>query len=445
MNLSLLKNKSTGALLVVFMLLLFWFIFSAIKIWNEKKEYGTPDLRNRVVGSRILKHKTNTSPYFYKWKKQDGEIYLDPYDTPDLVMNRNTVTPFMLQILLPVCDLTYNRLSFLWYVAEIIAFLTAVIIIVSQSKSWENRILLMCVALSGIGISQGWVLHNLSGQVYIFISLLLAIIFYFSQKNSWQFELAAGFVLAALILIRPNAAVFVLPFIIRARWKVITFFAVSLTLYFAYVSISGTMWVWKDYFNAMNLWYQECINQHSTNNYISILNTSELEHSKAILQPPQLIYLEDTSIINAASRFMHIHLTRIHLLILMLVSFLIGGLYYYKKIRTIDLNKLIVFAFVLYFISELCIPAIRNSYNAVQWVLPITIIILNRKISTLSAALLVAGSILGTGILKFLPYDLFMSELIFLLACLIFLTQNNPLPENRGSLHDSNQADLNDA
>lgn len=398
------------------------FLLNSIHLFTIKKEHGTPDLRNRIVGSRLIKEKENVSPYFYKWNKTDGDRFLDIYDTPKLLMNRNTVTPFTLQLLESFSSTSYSKLVKRWYIAEISSLIATIMLILSLAKKSQDKILILGVSLIGIGLSQGWMLHSLSGQVYIFIPLLLSLALYFSQLQTKVKNILTAVALTVLILIRPTAVLFIAPFVLISNWKVPAYLFLFLAIYFLFSYTTGQLWLWKDYSNAMNLWSVESFNPHVTKSYMEVLHLKEIEGSAILSQPPQLTLLEDSSIQGFLHRFFNIQLTKIPLLGLILCLFIVFLFFLRKEIKRFDVRRLFILAFLLYFLSELCIPAVRNSYNSVQWVFPLTILFLDKQqISNSIKLLLLLAVTFAIGIMKFFPFDLFIAELLFFLSCAIYL------------------------
>ena len=411
--------------IAIAILMMLAFILNSIHLFTIKKTYGTPDLRNRIVGSRLIKQKENASPYFYKWSKADGDRFLDMYDTPELLMNRNTVTPFTLQLLESFSGTIYSKLVKRWYIAEISSLLATIVLILSLAKNSPNKILITGISLIGIGLSQGWMLHSLSGQVYIFIPLLLSLVLYFSQLQTKGNDILAAVVLTVLVLIRPTAVLFIAPYVLISNWKVPAYLFLFLAIYFLFSYKTGQLWLWKDYSNAMNLWSVESFNPHVTKSYMEILQLKEIEGSSILLQPPNLLLLEDSSIQGFLHRFFNIQLTKIPLLGLMLCLFIAFLFFVRKEIKQFDMRRLFILAFLLYFLSELCIPAVRNSYNSVQWVFPLSILFLDKQISNSIKLLLLLAVTFAIGIMKFFPFDLFVAELLFFLSCAIYLKNSN--------------------
>ncbi len=373
------RIRSVTLLAVTLLLLLICLLLTTLNIWNEKKMHGTPDLRNRIIGSRIIKHKETASPYFYKWHQNDGDHFLDPYDSPGVPMNRNTVTPFTLQLLQPICDIEYKHLSIIWYILEVISLLAIAVLLTWLSTGLANKLIVLSISLIGIGISQGWMLHNLSGQVYIFIPLLLSLLLLISRSPTNKGDFLSGIILSVVFLFRPNTLLFVLPFLLLKKLKPIFYALILIAIYFGLLYMADEIWMWHDYFRAVNLWAEESANNSDTKSYMQLLNIKQIEGSTTFSQPPALVLLEDTSIVSLFKRFLGITLTRVQLIVIMLCGFGSLILLLHKKIRLYNLNNLFVLAFLLYFLSELCIPAIRNSYNAVQWVFPLAILYLDKK------------------------------------------------------------------
>ena len=400
------------------------FIFRVTQTWQYKNTYGSGDLRNRVIGSRITVHQKNVSPYFYKWNKADGENYLDIYDTPNILVSRITTTPFVLQLLQPVSDFQFQQIALGWYIAEVAALILIVLLIISALNDWHHRFYVLFSSLIIIGCSQGWLLHNINGQVYIFYALLLTMLFYYFNSKRKLSNILSGLILTVFILIRPIAVVFLFPFLVKRKWKTLGFFFLFAALYFIQQYINHQLWLWKDYASAMNQWGIEYFNQHPVNDYIDILKIKNLEASSVISPSPYQSLAEDSSLRGLIFRFLHIKLFK-EWLALITVLIYTGILFIYrKKIEVLDAKPLFIFSFLLYLIAEICLPAVRNSYNYVQWIFPFTIILTSIKLSAKFVVPILLATLMATGLLKFLPFDLTMPELIFAAISIYFINHS---------------------
>ena len=399
------------------------FIFRVVQTWHYKNTYGSVDLRNRIVGSRIISHQKGVSPYFYKWEKTDGENYIDIYDTPDISVNRNTVTPFVLQLLQPVSNFKFQHIASGWYIAEVAALMLIVLLIASILKEWQHRFYVLFSSLIIIGCSQGWLLHNINGQVYIFYALLLTILFYYFNNNRGLSDILCGLILTIFILMRPIAIVFLFPFLLKRKWKAIGFFFLFTTLYFIQQYINHELWLWKDYASAIKQWALEFFNQHQVNDYIDIYKVKNIEGSSAVAPSPYQSLAEDSSLRGLVFRFLHIKLLEEWLVLITGLAYAVLLFIYRKKIKAFDAKSLFVFSFLLYFITEICLPAVRNSYNYVQWVFPLAIIFTSIKILPKIVWVTLFATIMALGFLKFLPFDLTIPELIFAAISFYFINR----------------------
>lgn len=397
------------------------FLLATYYTFTANQIYFRQDLRNRIVASRILDHTPSTSPYFHKWKSSEGDYYLDPYDTPDLIMNRNTVTPFVLQIMQSFSHVRYDILTTRWSIGEVITLCLIALIFILFTDSWPDRLYIFGISFGLIGCSQAWLLHNLAGQIYIYFALFISVLYLLSQKNNFYSNLFTGILLAAFVLIRPNLVIFIIPFIFPFRPVVIGSFIVALVVYFTAMNASAMLWLWKDYFSAMNLWYHELCKPDITRTYQQIFTIHKLEGLNHIDRSASLDFLEDTSIVGLVCRSLAIKLSKLYLLFIGFMSFFLIIRFFYKRIISFDLKKIFILAFIFYFISELTIPAIRNSYNAVQWIFPLILISDFVNKSFMMKFSLLCGFVFAAGLLKFLPYDLFISEIIFLTVCVMYL------------------------
>lgn len=414
------NKKTTYGIILPIFLLIFFLLFSFNR-FNTITSIFRLDLRNRIIGSRILADKQGVSPYFYKWNTKDGDYYLDPFDTPDLIMNRNTVTPFTLQGILPFAHFNFANLTYYWYFAEVIALLLILVLFSVHSSLWQDRLYISFIVIGVIGLSQAWELHNLAGQIYIFLALFLSIIYCLSLKENTIAEIITGILLTSFVLIRPNFILFILPFIIRFRIKVLFSFFILIIIYFSIIHFNNMTWLWKDYFEAMNLWYHEFYKPDLTRMNIEVYNLKKVDGGGSIHYLPEFDFLENSSLGYLVHRVTGFQMNKLHLVLVGFTAFSLFFVSLFKKIKKYSFEKLFIMAFVFYFISELCIPAIRNSYNSVQWVFPLLLIGNYIRENKYSWLLLIIGFFHATGLMKFMPYDLFITEIIFLLLCLMYL------------------------
>ncbi|HTL07917.1 MAG TPA: glycosyltransferase 87 family protein, partial [Chitinophagaceae bacterium] len=231
-------------------MVLCWAIYRDIHL--EKQYAG--DLRNRVVGARM--QKDGLSPYFYKWKNGDGLRYYDPDNFDSLQVANVTASPFFHALLYPVADLPQQSISRLWLVAEYAALLISLLLALLIARTSLQKTLVLLEG-SLMLFTEAWKAHIGAGQSYLFIPLLMMIFVCCLRQRRIYFSLLAGLCAVALLLIRPTALFFFLPFLLllnqyNNRWKILFF--VPFVLVFAWLLTSS----WQQY-----LWgqYKENITQ----------------------------------------------------------------------------------------------------------------------------------------------------------------------------------------
>jgi Glycosyltransferase family 87 len=374
-----------------------------------------------VVGSRLLEHKKTESPYYYKWKKEDGDKYLDLYDSPFDKVNRNTVTPFVLQLLYPINDFQFTNISTGWFIAELAALIILVLLVLFYESDRYKRLWILLIALVFIGCSQAYTFHLISGQVYIFHGLLLMLIYLWYDKTSLASNVMTAALLALLVLIRPIAVVFLLPFIIQKKWVQTGCFIFFIGAYIMSQYFANGFDLWWGYFKAVNEGAESYFSQLVPPSYEELNYASAIEGSSIIKTSLYWHISEDSSLRGLFFRFLKIKLHSKELMIItgILAAFIL--FWFRKRIMKCGPQILFVLAFVIYMIAEFCLPAIRNSYNYVQWIFPLMIIFSAGKMTAKFYGSTILAGILAMGFLKFLPFDLTLAELIFAAICFYYI------------------------
>lgn len=350
-------------------------LLTVIKSFYLVHKYSAVDLRTRIVASRLIT--TPYSPYYYKWKPADGEFYLDPVDKASRLVNGNVVTPATLAVLYPMSQLAYPKILLLWTILQLLAGFGIIYILFRQKKISET-IVQSCLIVLGFICSDYWFYNIESGQVYIFYALLFAAM-YKVYTSSWRYhEFLSGFIGGLFILFRPFAALIGLGFLLQGKKKwilgCITGFVAGV-LFFAVPQIHH----WQDYFSAM----QEYVNEDLGHPHI-ILNTTE---------PLKPALIEGAGNLD---QFMVFHLGRLDpvyhlfarwgiimtynqcLLLFGGVICILAGLFFRRK--NASAYSLFLFGFLLYILAELFVPAPRQGYNVIQWIVPMSLIYLHNKL-----------------------------------------------------------------
>lgn len=177
---------------------------------------GGTDLRNRVVGSRLMGR--GYSPYFYKWHPADGERLLDPNDIRERLVNGNTVTPAVLTVMYPLTFPDYPQIRFIWTTIELLTVLAIIWMMLSRFRG-NSPLTAAAIVILGIWAGDYWFMHVERGQIHIFYILFFASM-YFIYTSKWNYaEFISGFIGGLFIFFRPFASMIVLGFLLQGKIK----------------------------------------------------------------------------------------------------------------------------------------------------------------------------------------------------------------------------------
>ena len=101
-------------ILAILFISIFFASLSFLKTFRDVDKFGGMDLREKIVGARLLS--AGLSPYFHKWKSGDDERLLDPFDGFNIKITRVAVAPSMLLFFVPLSKLNYGMIKWIWFV-----------------------------------------------------------------------------------------------------------------------------------------------------------------------------------------------------------------------------------------------------------------------------------------------------------------------------------------
>jgi hypothetical protein len=415
------------SVITICMVLFCWSLYRDIQ---AERQY-TGDLRNRVVGARM--QKDGLSPYFYKWKKGEGTRYYDPNNFDSLKVANITSSPFFHRLLQPVADWPQRKISIGWLVVQYASVLLMVWLAFLLTKAPLQQWLVLATAAVFL-LTEGWKMHVANGQNYIFIPLL-AMAFYYAvnNKKQWIMALTAGGCAVVLVLIKPNALLFFIPFVLLYRqYSRLYLIALLLPVLVAAVLIltsSREVFLWKQY--RSNIAQQIKMHQHEmpdaqVNDADPRFDPWEGISLKAIQQEavhhPVHIFSENGNVFVMARLLLHqtINTRSLVLAAGFCMLLLAGTLWLRRRYTGIDLPAAAFAGFSLYMLSDLFSPVYRHQYYAVQWLFPLLLAAAlyksgNRK----TELLLVAGLLLNIINLSIIPMEHSIGEYIMLLAIIV--------------------------
>lgn len=389
------------------------FYFTWTKINSYIKNYGGIDLRTRVTGTRSLD--TEKSPYFYQWKPGDPEYFLSPGNRPSDLANGNVITPASMLVFKKLFSLPYKQIRIIWLILEWIFLILTVILLVFFPPI-KKKIFPLLIVTAGIICSDFFVAEMERGQMYLLYTFILSAIFFlFLSKNKFA-KTASGFLAGLFLFLRPFAGILLIAFVITGQWNWVKSwvagFAVGFLLFAA--AATGT---WKEYFSAMEkykLVYFDKVNITRVENTFTYPGTIEgmnnLEKAAAFN-----VYV----IHSAGNIFRYVGLRPnifvlygIFAVIISVLSFL-----FYRKQNTTP-AQILLFAFGLYILAEIFSPAPRAGYNALEWVLGLSLILFSSDLKLKHLALIVASLVLFHNFP--VTYGAYMAWGEFLLLLIIF-------------------------
>lgn len=167
----------------IFLLTIITVILSGIGFcidYRNIQEYGCVDLRNRVVGARLLN--TEYSPYFFKWREGISDKLLDPSDNPNEKINRVTVPPSILILQSLITGLDYRAIKKIWFLFQYLCLVYILFTFMIMSKSFLKKNWIIIVGLLFIGGTPSWRLHVERGHIYIMHFFFVLLINYINRQ-----------------------------------------------------------------------------------------------------------------------------------------------------------------------------------------------------------------------------------------------------------------------
>lgn len=209
---------------------------------------GSRDMRNRVVGARLMHD--GISPFYYQWYPGAPLRYVIERDIDTNHYRRVspvTSSPVFHRLLIPVSGYDEPVIDRSIYILFYVLLAIMMLIVIKESKDLLLTLLFFIPFL----FSDGWNFHILMGQVYFLFGFLLFLISLCLIRRQY---LAAGLLLALLVLLRPNCLVFIAPFFLmwrRYRPFILGFFA-GLAVYGLFVLSSPfEQENWRDYIASL--------------------------------------------------------------------------------------------------------------------------------------------------------------------------------------------------
>lgn len=223
---------------------------------QDVQRYAGIDLRNRVVGARVMLAGHN--PYAFHWQPGMPLEWLDPVHDPRV--HRLTAPPTTLWLYATLAPLPYRAQRILHCLLEWAALIASIALLARLVPEGRLRLLFVLVALVFFVLGDIWRMHVERGQVYVFHLLALTLGAYLlAHERDWTAGLAFG--LAAFM--RLNLLVLVPAFFLLGKGRTagmalaLVVGGILMTLPF---TPAGT---WAGYLDVGNQYYTLCWNPES--------------------------------------------------------------------------------------------------------------------------------------------------------------------------------------
>jgi len=379
-------NKAIWGLLVVCGLLAF--AYTLQRDIHFEKGYCM-DLRNRVVGARLIKD--GISPYFYKWTNGTTLRYYDPLNFNNRKPSVITSSPFLLRIFSPLSELQEAAISRIWLIIEYGIFLFLAVFSFYGAGTTFQRQAVIFLAIIFL-LTNAWKMHIIKGQSYICIPFLAMLFYYFAgNRENKVYALAAGAAAVCLVLIKIYAIVFFVPwlFIIGrySRWWLLVFFTPTLmaVTWIACSSRERSLWLdykeqvveYTDIFSGKgDRFFQQDQPYPNISNWEGIdmnaaMKEEEREGAHRYYTECGNFYVIYLSIFHHFVPAPLLGLASLLTIALLMLIFHYRNRLYGSRPGEPDLPRIAIFGFCLYMIADLYSPIIRGQYYEIQWIFPL--------------------------------------------------------------------------
>jgi len=351
-------------------LTIFFCLLTVIESYFYSSLSGGTDLRNRIVGSRLMA--SGRSPYFYKWHSGDGQSLLDPNDNPTRLANGNTVTPAVFILTYPLNQLNYPVIRFAWTTLQLLLILGTVWM---MQKSYEGKAPWLATAVVTLSLfaSDYWVMNIERGQIQVLYVFLFAVMYYV-YKSKWRYgEFTSGLVGGLFIFFRPFAGIIFLGFLLHRRFNWIKGWITGLLMGLA-IFLLPNITAWKEYYKAMEEYGNECIGQgHRIPISLSVIYPPVIEGASNLRQSVSFRLTNLPAVYGVVKRLGFTY-TSMDSFIISGILIVILSYFFVKQKKQSSSVHLFLFAFITYMVAELFMLGWRSPYAVISWVFPLFLV-----------------------------------------------------------------------
>lgn len=216
--------------------------------WHDINHYPGADLRNRVVGARLMLEGAN--PYVNPPLRDSPRTLIDP--TAQYMGYSTCVEPptFLLLTAAHV-GLPYPMQRRLMFMVDWLSLLACMALLARTVRPMSTRWAFVTGAMLVFACGYFWRLHVERGQKYVLFALALSL-FAFLVTHKRGDRISHGVVLGIAAALRPTVGIVILPLLLLGRWRsagatVIVAGGCAL----ATLPVGG-MQIWRDYFDQID-------------------------------------------------------------------------------------------------------------------------------------------------------------------------------------------------
>ena len=441
------KTRSYKKSRIINLLFLIAIIITIIGLLVDLKNtitYPGTDLRNRVVGARLMLE--GIDPYFFKWQPKFPETFYDPLDIPTQILSKLSVPPTVLVLHSLFAKLPYLQQKIIWLFIQWAAFIGTIFVFIRTSNDKTKTNLMLIVGFL-FANSLFWRFHVNSGQIYIVYVFLLSIA-WLCLKQRWNIGiLLSGLLVGITVSLRPSFLLFFIPFIISQEYL---FILGGISGAIASVAIS---WIVAGTF----IWQQYFLTILGMTGFIDLENLPVKEKISSNIVYPKVVegfdwnvrnslerYLDNTSLYDVLNA-LDISNKRYILVFGFIITIIFLALCIHKFYAKNNKIDLFLWGTLTCLIGEFFIPVGRYSYYDIQMILPLLIIINRANIKDLiyrkNVIILLFGLLLSIIGFTIVPRAMFFSVFIIMLYIILatFMLLINEDKINAAKLLDKSQ------
>ena len=338
---------------------------------RNTRDYGGVDLRNRVVGARLMLE--GMDPYHFKWSEEYPERLLDPSDNPENEVSRVTVPPTVLALHMTMAWLPYRAQRTLWLYVQWSLLLASLLLFSRCARTGEQARAVWIVGLL-LSSTTIWRFHVERGQIYVLYALLIALSFWLSRRP-WRYAAqGAGAALGLATAMRPTLALMAIPLLVFGKTRITAGLVSALAILLLLSVVLFGMPVWRDYLSAMR--YHERDNLGMANPVGMAYRAMTIEGMDD-LDTGKYFTAVNTSLQWFLKRYLAMDVKGFGLLLMLgplLLAITMYLLKYRRRIVSLVAAYLTGTAMVL--VSEYFIPAIKPAYVNIMWLAPASLAVL---------------------------------------------------------------------